>query len=608
MESIRKGLTLRQKIVLFGTLMIALPTMVVWAASSFLFYSEQDRNAREMMSNTLRQIMMNIDGQIEMAAATCNNIAFDPTLIRYLHSARTGNLDDAEILDGLFYLNKLIANYEAVNTDAEISLYISEPELLASNNSRYIALSEAPEHVLEAMEERNASSLILAPTDYVGRGYSSIRRKYYTVVQSVSGKTPAQGIWALVVARIEASALHNVIDDISTDPRSYVCLHDGNEVFFLRRGGREILWPYGASILELESGRLDLEGERYTVLRVGSAKTGWELMTLVSQNSYMGASHRTAVIALATGLAFAILASLLAVRYFAGIAKRLEQLGNHMRLAAQGEYDTPIALGGDEELQALQNSYNDMIRIINTLIEDRYRQQLNLQYCELKALENQIKPHFLYNTLDVLKFKALRAGAREVASNLDDMARYFRTALAGGHRFLTLLDEAEHCRLYVRLQNFRYGDSIELDEDIPGEVAFCSMLRFLLQPLIENAVVHGIRKRPGRSGKISLSACREGETLVIRVVDNGVGMPAEMLAQSPGTRRAGFGVSNVHSRIQVFYGADYGLSFPWSKESGTCAELRIPYELDSSYAGDAADVDPAELDPAGIDPREERGR
>jgi two-component system sensor histidine kinase YesM len=236
-----------------------------------------------------------------------------------------------------------------------------------------------------------------------------------------------------------------------------------------------------------------------------------------------------------------------------------------------------------------------MIQTIKTLIENHYQHQIKLQAAEFQALENQIKPHFLYNTLDVIKFRALRSGAPELASNLEDMARYFRLVLARGRDSLTLLDETEHCRLYVKLHNFRHEAEVVLETEIPEDTAFAVLPRFMLQPLVENALVHGIRPKSGRSGRIVIRAFRQGGDIRIRVIDDGAGIPLEILAVLPEDGGKGFGLFNVHTRIRLLYGSEYGLFFPWSGKDGTCAELRLPYKPDENYL--ESDIDPAELEP-----------
>jgi two-component system sensor histidine kinase YesM len=480
--------------------------------------------------------------------------------------------------------------------DTEISIFLEDPELLTKNNYWYIALDKTPNNIMESLKQKNTSSLVLSPREFTARGSTTLQKKYYTVVHSVAGRNPEQGILGLVTARIEASGIHKIIRDISVGQDSYVYLRDGSDIFFVLQGSLELeVPPIGLDLQSLQGDYIDFDGERYTILRSRSSKTDWELIALINENFYLGAARNTAVMALLIALLFILLAGGIAVRYFDRITRWLEELGARMKLAAGGNYDTLAASGGDQEIQAIHQSYNTMISTIKSLIEDHYQQQIKLQIYELKALENQIKPHFLYNTLDVIKFKALRSGASEVAANLDEMARYFRLVLARGARTLTLLDVTEQSRLYVKLQNYRFGNTITFETDIPEETAFCTILRFLLQPLVENAIVHGIRDKPNHTGKVSVIARKEGDFLTIRVIDDGVGMTRELLASLPGNSKESFGIFNIHSRIQVFYGAVYGLSFPWSNETGTCAELRLPYIPDKSYLDE--DTDPAEMEP-----------
>jgi sensor histidine kinase YesM len=545
-----QNLNLGRKIIIFGILMVTLPIMGVWIVSGMVYSREQSRITREFMTNTLHQNITNIDSHIRIAAASSHIIAFDPMLIQYLRSARTGNLDLAGVIDCILYFNRLIMNYETVNQGAEISIYLSFPELLAQNGDWYISLDDVPVYIRDVLTRTNSSFLILAPEEYKSREIFSAPRPYYTIVESVSGWTMAQGILALITIRIDAVSISNILNDTALGPESILCLHDGKNVFFTA-GNKEIGEEQMQAILTENRGKdktggeyLQTGGNRYQILRYRSGITGWELTALINEANFMTLFRRTAVMVILISLLFVIPVSIVTMRY--------------------------------------------MSRFL-------------LQEYEMQALENQIKPHFLYNTLDVIKFKALRAGSEEVAESLDEMARYFRTVLAGNRRILTLLDVAEQCRLYVTLQNFRYGGRITLKTNIPADTAFCTMPRFLLQPLIENAIIHGIRGKPDPSGVVTIDARAENGSLLIDVIDNGTGIPPEILPLLPENPKRCFGLYNVHARIRVSYGAPYGISVVRSDKNGACVRVHLPYKPDRGILVDNADIEPAEADPSEAD-------
>jgi two-component system sensor histidine kinase YesM len=298
----------------------------------------------------------------------------------------------------------------------------------------------------------------------------------------------------------------------------------------------------------------------------------------VPRQAVLEGSYRTATLTLLLSLLFAALATTVALSYFNRMTRRLGDLGENLRSVENGDYGRQIEVGGERELRALQTSFNSMSRTIRELISERYRTQIQLQYSELKALENQIKPHFLYNTMDVIKFKALRAGAGDVVVLIETLARFFRSTLGSGNRIISLEEEVHHIDLYLQLQNYRFENRISLVQEIPQELRSIPMLRFLLQPLVENAVIHGIQPKSSHCGTIRITARCEQDTLRLQVSDDGVGMSPETLASILVAKGRVYGVQNVHHRIQVFYGKAYGLSYRYSNPDGTCVEVSLPVD------------------------------
>ena len=610
-----KPLSLRKKIILVVILMIAFPTFMVWEVSRLFYRYGEDRTTRELMASTLRQNILNIDNQINMAIAVCSNIAFDPALVRYLRFAANRSLNDAEIIDVIFYLNRFLINYEALNPSAQIILYLDYPELLPRNRYQFMPLNEIPPDIYDSLFSRDVTSLVVPLREYpFGPRQVIIQRKYYTVVQSVSGIRPSQGLLALVSARIEDSVLHSIINEISLDSGSYIFFHNDEQIFYARQGDRkipvsgidqDIILNFGRDAHDNQSrnsasqergflDRITFEGRRYNVYRTQSEYTGWYLTSLISQDSFLAVIRRTAIFTFLIALFFTALISAVTIGYFNRLVRRLEELSGAMEQAMHGNYNVLVVPRGDSEFRSIQTSYNEMVRTIKSHIEDHYEQQLKIQSAEFRVLENQIKPHFLYNTLDVLKFRALREGSEELASNLDDMAHYFRMVLSEGRRFLPLAAELEQCRLYVKIWNFRSDCKIALEAEIPEDLMLAGLANFLLQPLVENAIIHGIRPKTGRSGRIRLAASRKADRLVIDIVDDGNGMSEELRQSLPGDGSLGFGIHNVHSRIRFLYGIEYGLSFPWSKPGDNCVRICLPYRPIMNPSED--DVDPAEAD------------
>lgn len=239
-----------------------------------------------------------------------------------------------------------------------------------------------------------------------------------------------------------------------------------------------------------------------------------------------------------------------------------------------------------DEITELGMSFNIMIGRIRQLLDAKIKEQENLKKAELKALQAQINPHFLYNTLDTIVWLAEAGQTAQVIEIVSALSNFFRIALSKGKDWITIEQEIEHVRSYLTIQKMRYRDildyEIEVDEDILGG----TILKLTLQPLVENALYHGIKyKREG--GVIRVRAHREGEDLVLLdVQDNGVGFTPYRLAKIQDAIRleaddisykeSGFGLENVNKRIKLYYGRQYGLKVESRYQEGTRVTVTIP--------------------------------
>jgi two-component system sensor histidine kinase YesM len=243
-----------------------------------------------------------------------------------------------------------------------------------------------------------------------------------------------------------------------------------------------------------------------------------------------------------------------------------------------------------DEITELGMSFNIMIGKIKELLDSKIKEQEHLKKAELRALQAQINPHFLYNTLDTIIWMAESKNTDQVVTMVSSLSDFFRISLSKGMDWITIGEEVERVRNYLTIQKMRYHDildfKIEVDENVTGN----TILKLLLQPLVENALYHGIKNKR-QMGLISLRARRKGANEVIfEVEDNGIGFKPEKLIKVRAELQedsddikleSGFGLGNVNKRIRLYYGKQYGLSVRSQYGSGTCVTLVIPAKMES---------------------------
>lgn len=268
-----------------------------------------------------------------------------------------------------------------------------------------------------------------------------------------------------------------------------------------------------------------------------------------------------------------------------GITQPIQDLCDVAKAAGNGDFQIRANGESFDELEVLNVSFNQMMEEIGDLVEDIREEELHLRAAELRVLQEQINPHFLYNTLDNIIWLAESKDTEQVVHMVSSLSNFFRSSLSKGKEFITVREEETHIQSYLQIQQFRYRDILTYEIQIPKELYPYKMIKLTLQPLVENALYHGIKKKRGM-GKITVTGEKYKDVLIFRVKDDGVGMEEERLAQ---TRRmllgeekereeGGFGLFNVNQRIQLHYGSEYGLKIQSTLGEGTEVWVRLPAE------------------------------
>ncbi|MDE7201438.1 MAG: histidine kinase, partial [Lachnospiraceae bacterium] len=217
---------------------------------------------------------------------------------------------------------------------------------------------------------------------------------------------------------------------------------------------------------------------------------------------------------------------------------------------------------------------------INNLINEVLLSKIRQQKSEIEILQSQINPHFLYNSLSLINSKAIVSGQNDISQMARLLSTFYRTMLNKGQQITTIASELENTKSYVSIQQMMHSYSFDVVYDIDEKILEYPIPNLLLQPLAENAIVHGLdhRELPDRA-ILSISCYQESENIIFKIMDNGCGMSDDECESILTKDSKGYGVKNVHQRIQLYYGAEYGLTFHSTKCIGTCARLKISKEI-----------------------------
>lgn len=283
-------------------------------------------------------------------------------------------------------------------------------------------------------------------------------------------------------------------------------------------------------------------------------------------------------------LVISLLAIAISIIISQSISAPIKKLAKQMEHFTEGKLTDSVKVDRHDEIGYLQKSYNSMAANIKELLVKIKEENKLRRITELKVLEYQINPHFLYNTLDSINWMSQKAGQTDIGLLVTALARFFRLGLSKGNETYTIRDEIEHVNNYLIISRFRYKDCFKFSMDIDPSIMNCKTIKIILQPLVENAIKHGINKNDIK-GFISVTGRREDETIVLEVKDNGKGMESGQVNFLNDTlsgmkeidlEKNGFGLINVHQRIKLNYGGDYGVTVESRLNEGTTIRITLP--------------------------------
>jgi two-component system sensor histidine kinase YesM len=325
----------------------------------------------------------------------------------------------------------------------------------------------------------------------------------------------------------------------------------------------------------------------YTISR--SEYTGWTVVGVAYVPELLediNAARRLyliiAVLLFAVALGLAVLLS-------DAITKPIKQLENSMKEVEKGNFDhAVVGITTKNEIGRLSRSFNIMTGEIQKLMEQTEQEQKAKRKNELKALQNQMTPHFLYNTLDSIIWMAEWGKNKEVVLMTSSLAKLMRQSISNDREVVSVAEEVAYTESYLTIQKLRYKDKLEYEISVDEDIQQLEIVKLILQPLVENAIYHGIKYKEGK-GMLRVLGWREEECIVLQVQDNGKGMDEETLEHIfekhvRDTKSNGVGLNNVRERIQLYYGAEYGISFQSRPDLGTTATVRIPARKEAAHA------------------------
>lgn len=493
--------------------------------------------------------------------------------------------------------------YEA-NKDNLISIacYTNDGELVAAapvateKDDLDIVNQEWFTEAVEQMENVHFS------TPHVQNLFDDSSYRYYWVIslsQAVELTNNGKSTLGVLLVDMNYSSIEQLLNKANTDQSDeYVYLMDSNgEIIYHPKQKliyTDLYEENNLAAVHYEDGsrQEEFDGEKRLVTVKTLSYTGWKLVSVVPMSSFnMGLSGTRMFMIMLVALCM-LMIIVVNQLVSARIAKPLQRLNESVKDWESGNMNPDIYVGGSLEVKHLGKTLRSTVAQIRELMHDILVEQEEKRKSELDALQSQINPHFLYNTLDSIVWMIEGEKYEDAVFMITQLASLFRISLSRGKTIISIEDELKHAKNYMNIQQVRYKNKFTIDFHVDDEILNCCTVKLVIQPLLENAIYYGMEYMDG-DGEIEVRGYRSERDIYIEVRDNGLGMPGEtvnaLLTENNRVRKKGSGVGliNVHNRIQLRFGKPYGLQIESQPDEGTTVRIHLPY---ISYSPDAVEL------------------
>lgn len=568
----------KHKLILVYLVCVVTPIIAI----NLIFYNNTVENVKVTYENYYRQsteqVAKLMEKDLNFLIAQANKIYMDQQLYEMLDHDYESNLAFVETYNNYFnsYLYLHGESYPQINN---MTIYTDNPTILNSAKVRKIdnevRSSAWYKGVLSSLDKR-----------YVWYGDQEVRgdQSVLTPVSVVQILNQYQGIDKyLKILKVDLYS-GNIMELIRYENlRGQILIVDDDRLLFagklpeIDKDLADYLWMNQEEIVE---GRIN----RYF---------NWKIINIMDHQDLELALQEPRIRIVLLTLMSLFLSSFIIFLIYRSFYQRLNALSEHVSTLDGGNFTSQFpGIQGKDEIGNLIRAYNRMVRKIKILITDVYEaklQQVQIklekQQAELSALQSQIKPHYLFNTLESIRMKSLEKGETETAEIIKYLARFFRRILSFQQDFITVADELTSVREFLEIQKYRFGNEFEYEIDIEGPALPIKIPKLILQPIVENACIHGLEKSEYK-GEIYLQIKIEGDKLHFIIQDNGIGIKEKKLKQilanldsDEGLDGKMVGIKNIYQRLKLYYGTEFDLRIESKEGQGTLVQLLIPMEV-----------------------------
>lgn len=568
-------------IVLLGIGMLSVTISTVVLAMSHSAFTETYGKSQQRVFDEIEKSLIDLNNHLhDIVNAIDSSWAFR----LYFNSDDDGKLDNVQNFQNIYQMEQDLEQSKASELVRPSIL------VLGMNGKHYLSrtetISQSDRDILESQPVQNAMNNVDAlHYTYEKGAYTATSQNVDVVVVSKAlYYHENKNIYAIVLVTLTDAYIREYYDYFVTDYSMFYMVSDEGIVMSSNdreKTGRVLETQWYRDAARKESvGRwiTQIDNRSYTIMKQELPYLGCSIYGLIDNDKALDNLYNMPLLIL-----LCVLIGIITLALCLMIARRtlnpLSQLVDKMSFVRDGEFTQYMPVSGTEEIKELAVTYNIMLDDIKKYIDQLIQTQKEQRQSEIKALQMQINPHYIYNTLASIKWLVYQNNREKTVKTIDAFIQLLRNTISNSDEFITVDKELENLHHYVSINQTRYGDAVQVEYYVSPDCGNCLLPKMILQPFIENAFFHAFPS--GMCGTIEIFIKRRDSILEIKVADDGVGMDSDTATWAVGQdlskeHYSGIGVHNVHERLQLLYGEDYGIQIESRKQRGTCVKISLP--------------------------------
>lgn len=569
--------------VIFATVAVLVLSAVVIVTGVSMKFTNTSifENSSEYTHTIIQQMNQNIDSYIDYMENIAYLISSNEDVQDYLFDEKIDNEGRYRIL------NQFQTILDSRSDIRNVGIISKNGRMLINDGSKSVNQDldlNTQEWYATALEKPNGPILTSSHVQHIISGERPWVITLSRGIRDRSGSGEKEGVFFI---DLNYSAISGLCDQSTVGTKGYA--------FILDAKGNIVYHPQQQQLYnELQTENISLimdtdedtvltgtgnDGKLYSISR--SEKTGWTVVDCTNVKELLSKSRQAQSVYVLTAIILVIVALLFSRFMARSITLPIQKLRDSMKKVQEGDFSvSDVVVDSKNEIGSLTKSFDVMTHRIDELMEQNVHEQEEKRKSELKALQSQINPHFLYNTLDSIIWMAEGKKNEEVVLMTASLARLLRQSISNEDEVVPIANEVEYARGYLTIQKMRYKDKLEFQIEVDSSILYIPLIKLVLQPIIENAIYHGLKYKESKGLLIVKGFMKDGNA-VLQVIDDGVGMDEETLAHIYDKHKVnyhsnGVGVYNVQKRLKLYYGEDYGITYTSELGKGTTATITIP--------------------------------